>query len=123
MENLILLDESIKNIKEKYEKYMMEYIRIKKIEEKIKNNYYIDVEDNLGLVSHEYKIEYSERIREMYYSDGFKKFKEYLLKDREYEKVYNKYQEYKKMIENMDEKKGLSKKYIKKFKNKFKYQI
>ena len=72
------------------------------------------------LFSSDYIYEYHERIRKMFYYWEFEKIKKYLLKDREYQKVYKKYPEYKKLVENVDKNKGLSKKYKNKFRNKLK---
>ena len=120
LENMMIGDETIENYEEKYGKNSMEYIRIKKIEEEIKNKYYLDINEDeyLDLLKCEYIDEYSERIRKMFYYWEFEKIKKYLLKDREYQKVYKKYPEYKKLVENVDENKGLSKKYKNKFRNK-----
>jgi len=137
LENMMIGDETIENYEEKYGKNSMEYIRIKKIEEEIKYNYYLDIyedeyeikrrdknfkdlnlKDYMNLLSSDYIYEYHERIRKMFYYWEFEKIKKYLLKDREYQKVYKKYPEYKKLVENVDENKGLSKKYKNKFRNK-----
>src|SRR5579883_2867722 len=75
LENMMIGDETIENYEEKYGKNSMEYIRIKKIEEEIKNKYYLDINEDeyLDLLKCEYIDEYSERIRKMFYYWEFEK--------------------------------------------------
>ena len=97
LENMMIGNETIENYEEKYGKNSMEYIRIKKIEEEIKNKYYLDIYEDeyvikhkenldtdlneyLNLLSSDYKVEYDNKIREMRIDGGFNEIKKYILK-------------------------------------------